>query len=172
MGIAINCYNKGNIKGQYYVGGIIGGYGQYENVINCFNFGNVNGLFAGGIDGYAYGDVIIKNCYNIGTITNMNLNNIDGKTPARDVILGTYRTLDWLTWNEKLFYSSGMYNNSEYRNALSAIPDSSAQVETEDGKTLKGIDAIIYIFNNNIPEEAAGYTLKPWYIGADGYPTF
>ena len=64
-----NCYNKGNITGTFYTGGISGGHGNMTTkVINCYNEGNISGNSSvGGILG-TNGESI-ENCYNLGNVT-------------------------------------------------------------------------------------------------------
>ena len=66
-----NCYNMGRVIGkQKSVGGICG-YCYSPCISNCYNTGNITGrencLFAGGICGESYSDII--NCYNTGYVT-------------------------------------------------------------------------------------------------------
>lgn len=61
-----NCYNIGNISGQY-AGGIVG-YGIAE-IEECYNEGDISGTYSGGIYGYSMmKHVVINNCYNSGSI--------------------------------------------------------------------------------------------------------
>ena len=61
-----NCYNVGDISGQY-AGGIVG-FGTAE-IVECYNNGDVSGTYAGGIYGYSLQrKVTINNCYNTGSI--------------------------------------------------------------------------------------------------------
>ena len=64
------CYNKGTVKGSYYVGGIAGI--NAEGIINgCYNAGDIYGSeFTGGIvgDNSYNGCGSISNCYNIGQV--------------------------------------------------------------------------------------------------------
>jgi len=78
---------NGNIKGQGYVGGVVGyTYGKIEN---CSNTGTVTGSIAGGIVGgtahygltqYYTVTITIKNCYNTGTV------NGNGNGPAGGIV--------------------------------------------------------------------------------------
>ena len=61
-----NCYNIGNISGQY-AGGIVG-FGTAE-IAECYNEGDISGAYSGGIYGYSFQrKVTINNCYNTGNI--------------------------------------------------------------------------------------------------------
>ena len=69
-GTISQCYNKGTVKGSYYVGGIAGI--NAEGIINgCYNAGDIYGSeFTGGIvgDNSYNGRGSISNCYNIGQV--------------------------------------------------------------------------------------------------------
>ena len=69
-GTISQCYNKGTVKGSYYVGGIAGV--NAEGIINgCYNAGDIYGSeFTGGIvgDNSYNGRGSISNCYNIGQV--------------------------------------------------------------------------------------------------------
>lgn len=70
------CFNKGNIKSNQSVGGIVGGGNNASQVMNCYNTGEIestggktNNDIACGI--YSWGsdaNFKVENCYNIGTI--------------------------------------------------------------------------------------------------------
>ena len=69
-----NCYNIGNISGQY-AGGIVG-FGTAE-IAECYNNGEVSGTYSGGIYGYSLQTkATINNCYNTGSIF------ADGEVPS------------------------------------------------------------------------------------------
>lgn len=68
----VYCYNTGTIKGNNFVGGLVG-----ENIgeINCsFNAGNVESTTSncGGIAGV--NELKIQNCYNVADITGIGTN--------------------------------------------------------------------------------------------------
>ena len=72
-GNIVNCYNKCNVNGNTYAGGIIGhAYAVDVELDNCYNSGNITGKIAAGILSRNGGDrikTIINNCFNIGNIT-------------------------------------------------------------------------------------------------------
>ncbi len=71
-----NCYNAATIKGNNYVGGIIGQADKKAVISNCYNSGDTTGEGqVGGIVGRlsAYKDTKIENCYNVGEITGTDL---------------------------------------------------------------------------------------------------
>jgi hypothetical protein len=68
----INCYNKANIIGSEYTGGIVGTgrFGSIDELYldNCWNIGKITSKGnAGGIAGVKAGQ--INNCYNLGEVT-------------------------------------------------------------------------------------------------------
>ena len=67
-GTVSNCYNNGDVEGNSnFVGGVVGNNGG--TVSNCYNNGDVEGRgnCAGGVVGYNGGTV--SNCYNVGAVT-------------------------------------------------------------------------------------------------------
>lgn len=70
-------YNMGDINGELYVGGIVGGTNTYSGVNYSYNKGKISGKnYIGGISGYHPIQVTEKKCYNIGEISGEN--NIGG----------------------------------------------------------------------------------------------
>ncbi len=71
-GIAMSCYNYGDISGYEYVGGIIGYIDESVYAINCYNNAIIiaNYEYAGGIAGYVHSDgaVCFMNCTNRGYV--------------------------------------------------------------------------------------------------------
>lgn len=63
----IDCYNEGLINGKSYTGGLSGTFAG--EITNCYNASDVIGVsYAGGIVGREMGATIITNCYNLGNI--------------------------------------------------------------------------------------------------------
>ena len=89
-GTITNCYNKCEINGSSYAGGIIGhAYATNVELSNCYNFGNVTGKIAAGILSRNGGDgfrTIITNCFNVGNITGTEKSTAGG-------ILGDIKTM-------------------------------------------------------------------------------
>ena len=80
--IVINCYNEGDISGISSVGGILGING--ENIENCYNLGNVKASgnsYGGGIVGS--NSKIVNHCYNKGNISGNYVGGIEGSMGAR-----------------------------------------------------------------------------------------
>ncbi len=70
------CYNKANVFGQSYTGGIVGmAGGENSQIINCYNTGSVGSNSNdgnGGIVGYVSSGtkgLVIQNCYNVGIVS-------------------------------------------------------------------------------------------------------
>ena len=66
------CYNKANVYGQTYIGGIAGmAGGENTRIENCYNTGSIGGTKGnGGIAGYlgsSAHNLRIQNCYNLGS---------------------------------------------------------------------------------------------------------
>lgn len=67
--IVDNVYNKGNITGEYYAGGLFGRiidstqYNRTRIINNSYNTGNINGATIGGLQGYKSSSVLYTNCY-------------------------------------------------------------------------------------------------------------
>ena len=60
----INCYNMGIVSGNQYVGGVVG----EGDADNCYNTGSVNGMgnCVGGVVGWGLGGI---DCYNMGSVS-------------------------------------------------------------------------------------------------------
>ncbi|MBO4741561.1 MAG: hypothetical protein J5605_07980, partial [Bacteroidales bacterium] len=65
-----NCRNRGEVKGSYYIGGIVG-YGYYCRTRFCDNYAPINATSygVGGICGYNYYYSIVSGCNNYGDVT-------------------------------------------------------------------------------------------------------
>ncbi|MCL2072317.1 MAG: T9SS type A sorting domain-containing protein [Marinilabiliaceae bacterium] len=65
-GIIKNCYAKGNVTGNYNVGGLVGEHNNYGTTLaieNCYAAVNVTGFEnVGGLAGIVYNNAVIKNC--------------------------------------------------------------------------------------------------------------
>lgn len=65
-----NTYNMGDINGERYVGGIVGGTNKYTSERYSYNTGNISGTeYIGGIAGYHPGQAYEDYCYNIGEVS-------------------------------------------------------------------------------------------------------
>ena len=88
------CYNVGTVKGEFKVGGIVGGSSGSGNTIwlkDCYNRGSVIGdtRDIGGIGGYI-GSSLVENCYSQATVSgNTNVGGICGDGRA-DTFQNTY----------------------------------------------------------------------------------
>ncbi len=68
----INCYNKGNVVGKSYVGGVVGSLSSNSSATACYNLGSVEGNSnVGGFVGSASG-ATFANCYSAGTVSGGN----------------------------------------------------------------------------------------------------
>ncbi|MCR4921624.1 MAG: LamG domain-containing protein [Bacteroidaceae bacterium] len=74
------CYNAGSIKGNEYVGGLLGGHNYstswiyYDEIVECWNVGEVDGSsYVGGLMGISVGDagseLTLTRSYNAGKVT-------------------------------------------------------------------------------------------------------
>lgn len=66
-----NCYFKGTISGNSFVGGIVG-FGSNAYVHNCYSEGSVSGhAYVGGICGFVAGsfDFVALNCYSVSNVS-------------------------------------------------------------------------------------------------------
>ena len=88
-GIISNCYNKGEVNGNNYIGGVVGN-NVGTPINNCYNTGNVNGNdYIGGITGCEVSsNGKVSNCYNIGKIsgTTTRIGSIVGESSAQSII--------------------------------------------------------------------------------------
>ena len=65
LGLVQNCYATGNVKGNDYIGGVVGRLtvGGPQTVQNCYSTGEVEGNnYVGGIAGYNASGAVIRNC--------------------------------------------------------------------------------------------------------------
>ena len=101
-----NCYNAGNVKGTFRVGGIVGwtapgnSLGNYSYIANCYNSGKVtatdesNKKYVGGITGYNYcTGSIIENCYYMPGVTTT-YNGIGEETPDAEGVTMPFSNSD------------------------------------------------------------------------------
>ena len=95
-----NCYNAGNVKGTFRVGGITGwtATGNYSYIANCYNSGNVTANEAetqiGGIVGYnSCANSIIENCYYLHKETTT-YNGIGEETPDAEGVTMQFSNSD------------------------------------------------------------------------------
>ena len=91
LGIVENCYNTGEVSGNSYVGGVVGyNGGRVGSVINCYNTGTVSGNRVGGVVGYN-GDGRVKNCYNTGKVSgNSYVGGVAGGNSSSGTVTGCY----------------------------------------------------------------------------------
>lgn len=69
-GLLVGCYNTGEIKAHYRVGGIAGRVGSSGVVFNCWNTGDITSKTSevGGITGHNSPNCIVANSYNTGDV--------------------------------------------------------------------------------------------------------
>ena len=103
------CYNVGTVKGEFKVGGIVGGSSGSGNTIwlkDCYNRGSVIGdtRDIGGIGGYI-GYSLVENCYSQATVSgNTNVGGICGDGRA-DTFQNTYYDSNLYTGDALGYYS-------------------------------------------------------------------
>ena len=68
-----NCYNVGDIRGGYWVGGIVGNAAFNRLIDNCWNAGTITAKNrVGGIAGYSGYGARISRCFNVGEVFSTN----------------------------------------------------------------------------------------------------
>ena len=81
------CYNTGNVTGNYYVAGIIGGGASYvtANMTGCYNTGDITSTstsssyyYTAGLSSFYYKGSTITGCYNTGNVTSSGTNYTGG----------------------------------------------------------------------------------------------
>ena len=141
------CYNVGNVKGKFYVGGIVGesfGSGNTIWIKDCYNRGNVIGdtKDIGGICGYDYCS-LVENCYSQATVSgNTNVGGICGNGYKADF--------------QNAYYDSNLYTG----NAIGYLKD--ATTEKTEGKTPQTFESgeIAYLLQADREEPVWGQTLS------------
>ena len=71
LGTVENCYNTGTVTGNNFVGGIVGDNYPGASVKNCYNTGSVTGSgnSVGGVVGWNSSGGGVTNCYNTGSVS-------------------------------------------------------------------------------------------------------
>ena len=141
------CSNVGNVKGKFYVGGIVGesyGSGNTIWIKDCYNRGNVIGdtKDIGGIGGHI-GRSLVENCYSQATVSgNTNVGGICGDGRA-DTFQNTY-------------YDSNLYTG----NTIGYLKD--ATTEKTEGKPSQAFESgeIAYLLQADREEPVWGQTLS------------
>jgi hypothetical protein len=89
-----NCYSTGNVAGDKYVGGMVGGNYYSSTIYNCYSTGSVDGNdFVGGLVGYNYNrNGTITNCYATGIVTG-------SESVGGLVGLNDYSKIDFCYWD-------------------------------------------------------------------------
>ena len=142
------CYNVGTVKGEFKVGGIVGGSSGSGNTIwlkDCYNRGSVIGdtRDIGGIGGYI-GYSLVENCYSQATVSgNTNVGGICGDGRA-DTFQNTY-------------YDSNLYTGD----ALGYYSEDATIKQTE-GKPSQAFESgeIVYLLQAGREEPVWGQTLS------------
>ena len=141
------CSNVGNVKGKFYVGGIVGessGSGNTIWIKDCYNRGNVIGdtKDIGGIGGYI-GSSLVENCYSQATVSgNTNVGGICGNSNKVDF--------------QNAYYDSNLYTG----NAIGCLKDATA--EKTEGKPSQAFESgeIAYLLQAGREEAIWGQTLS------------
>ena len=149
------CSNVGNVKGKFYVGGIVGqsyGSGNTIWIKDCYNRGNVIGDTEkiGGIGGYI-GRSLVENCYSQATVSgNTNVGGICGNGYKADF--------------QNAYYDSNLYTG----NAIGYLKD--ATTEKTEGKPSQAFESgeIAYLLQADREEPVWGQTLSG--ENAQSYP--
>ncbi len=184
----IDCYNSGSVKGNKYVGGVVGrtyyaSVNIYCYVTNCYNIGSVKGTNSnvGGILGEGtYCDV--TNCYNSGSVEGYgNVGGVVGYSSVNDVtncynsgsVKGTSSNVGGVLGEmvgddtiDDCYYLSGT--------ATYGVGSSASDGPT----TVRSAEYMMEAtFLSNLNTDAAtingtdGKTACEWITGVDGYPT-
>jgi hypothetical protein len=88
-----NCYNVGDVKGGYWVGGIVGNAAINRPIVDCWNAGTITGKNrVAGIVGYSGYGARISRCFNVGEIISTNTSAGLGNNAAHTIggIAGDY----------------------------------------------------------------------------------
>lgn len=141
------CSNVGNVKGKFYVGGIVGesyGSGNTIWIKDCYNRGNVIGdtKDIGGIGGHI-GRSLVENCYSQATVSgNTNMGGICGNGYKADF--------------QNAYYDSNLYTG----NAIGYLKD--ATTEKTEGKPSQAFESgeIAYLLQAGREEAIWGQTLS------------
>ena len=141
------CSNVGNVKGKFYVGGIVGesyGSGNTIWIKDCYNRGNVIGdtKDIGGIGGYI-GSSLVENCYSQATVSgNTNVGGICGNSNKVDF--------------QNAYYDSNLYTGD----AIGCLKDATA--EKTEGKPSQAFESgeIAYLLQAGREEAIWGQTLS------------
>ena len=141
------CSNVGNVKGKFYVGGIVGesyGSGNTIWIKDCYNRGNVIGdtKDIGGIGGHI-GRSLVENCYSQATVSgNTNVGGICGNGYKADF--------------QNAYYDSNLYTG----NAIGYLKD--ATTEKTEGKPSQAFESgeIAYLLQADREEPVWGQTLS------------
>ncbi len=141
------CSNVGNVKGKFYVGGIVGesyGSGNTIWIKDCYNRGNVIGdtKDIGGIGGHI-GLSLVENCYSQATVSgNTNVGGICGNGYKADF--------------QNAYYDSNLYTG----NAIGYLKD--ATTEKTEGKPSQAFESgeIAYLLQADREEPVWGQTLS------------
>ena len=132
--IITNCYNTGSVGGDWYVGGIMGGFDGTATITNCYNTGSVSGSsYVGGIVGDGL-DALIVNCYYLKTSSV----NAIGRGPTQSG--SYYGTFDSETSNVDRTSSAGLAYSGNILNVLNEY--------REDNPTYNGITLSTWISVN------------------------
>ena len=68
-GTIANCYSSGSVRGDRYVGGLVGINYRAAKIANSYSTGSVNGdINVGGLVGYNFLEGTITNCYSTGSV--------------------------------------------------------------------------------------------------------
>lgn len=179
-----NTYNMGDINGQQYVGGIVGGTSSYTYVSESYNKAKISGKnYIGGISGYYVTQGTVRNCYNI--------EEISGETNIGGIVGGCANVYNiWISYcynNGKIMatnsylggivgkkgYSDFSYCYYEENTALFGIGSSTLTTGNDSGTTKLTQDqmpTVLSVINsdnafvedtNNINN---GYPLLAWQV--------
>ena len=141
------CSNVGNVKGKFYVGGIVGessGLGDTIWIKDCYNRGNVIGDTEkiGGIGG-CIGSSLVENCYSQATVSgNTNVGGICGNSNKVDF--------------QNAYYDSNLYTGD----AIGYLKD--ATIKQTEGKPSQAFESgeIAYLLQADREEPVWGQTLS------------
>ena len=171
-----NCINYGNVKGEYYAGGISSGHGNNPStIINCINYGNIESKNGGTGGIIGKNATSIENCINLGKIKGIQYvggisGNVEGGTIKNCINFTAIEPLNWscdiIAYSKVKNFQKCYYNSDNVKKGME-IDKNLIDIK---GKSMNEIVNLL----NSYTDETGKYPSewKKWKIGEDGYPTF
>lgn len=161
--IIINSINKGEIKGNTEIGGIVG-Y-NCGSITNCANLGKIKATSGvGGIVGqYYFTTSIIENSYNAGIIENVDNNK--GAVIGMIFPVSTKVTLNNIFWYEKTA-NNAIASGENYKEGETIRITKDQLISTSEEGLLKKLNTYVENYNSQNEEK-----IENWKIDVEtGYP--